>query len=459
MSHKHFFHMSQMRWLVAPLLCLAAAPAAHAEDSSLKLTVSEGRLVMLPGPASTVFIADPSIADVQVPLPNRVFVIGRKPGHTTLYALRQDGVRVVGIDLEVSGPVDTATQVLDNQAGTTSVSVQTTGSDINMKGSAADPASAAVAADEVKAISADTKVDDHSSVRGSAQVNLRVRIAEVSRTVTKDLGVNWQSVINSGHFTFALATAAGPTGTGLLQTIFHTNNFNIDNVIDALAQEGLLSILAEPNLTAMSGESADFLAGGEFPLPIAQNSGTGGPTITVAYKEYGVSLDFVPTVLSPNHISMRVRPEVSELAQAGSVTVNGLTLPALTVRRADTTIELGSGQSFVIGGLLENRLNTNNQNFPGLSDLPVLGPLFRSVQFERDETELLIIVTPTIVQPIDQVDAVRMPMDGMRAPNDFEQLLLDHVAERSTPHAPGTPRPPLDPTLPRLAGDAGFDLN
>ena len=190
---------------------------------------------------------------------------------------------------------------------------------------------------------------------------------------------------------------------------------NILSSLDIAAQDGLVSILAEPNLTALSGETASFLAGGEFPIPVSQALGS----VTIEYKQYGVGLAFTPIVLSDGRISMRVRPEVSELSNSGAVTLNGFTVPALTTRRAETTVELGSGQSFMIAGLLRNTASNNIDKAPFLGDLPILGALFRSTNFRREETELVVVVTPYLVRPVS--GQLATPVDGYRVPNDLQR--------------------------------------
>jgi pilus assembly protein CpaC len=187
--------------------------------------------------------------------------------------------------------------------------------------------------------------------------------------------------------------------------------------LDLAETDGLVTILAEPNLTALSGETASFLAGGEFPIPISQ----GNQSISIEYKQYGVGLAFTPVVLADGRISMRVRPEVSQLSDAGAVKLGGYTVPALTTRRAETTVELGSGQSLMIGGLLSNTTNNSIDKAPFLGDLPIIGSLFRSTQFKRDETELVIIVTPYLVRPVS--GQLALPTDGYRAPSDPQRVL------------------------------------
>jgi pilus assembly protein CpaC len=233
---------------------------------------------------------------------------------------------------------------------------------------------------------------------------------------------------------------------------FNTPNVHFDSVIDALDQNGLVNILAEPNLTAMSGETASFLAGGEFPIPVPQASGTGG-AITITYKPFGVALAFTPVVLAGGRISLRVRPEVSQIASTGAVQVNGFSFPSLTTRRAETTIELGSGQTFAIGGLLQNNITDTLSGLPGLKDVPVLGALFRSTQFQRNETELVILVTPYLVRAVSD-KRLATPRDGFVPPNDYD-MYMRYRQER--PSAPGT-QPPLGPNGSAAVGPAGFIL-
>jgi pilus assembly protein CpaC len=330
----------------------------------------------------------------------------------------------------------------------------------------------------------------------------------VARTVTKELGFNWDLVSRPGSFMFGLATGnpvvalpsnsttsgAGvpvlapiaPTslytkdglssgvltrnaGTGGTRTDSYSFGFNnsrnlIDSVIDALDQNGLVTILAEPNLTAMSGETASFLAGGEFPIIIP--GGQLGQT-TVEFKQYGVSLAFTPVVLADGRISMRVRPEVSELSNTGAVEISGTNIPGITTRRAETSIELNSGQSFAIGGLLQNNNSDTINKVPGLGDLPVLGPLFRSTQFQHNESELVIIVTPYLVRPSST------PLDGYALPTDADIYRNGRTTRQTqvqasggvpaiaTGAAPGLPAPvpPAPVSGSSLIGPAGFVLN
>ena len=194
-------------------------------------------------------------------------------------------------------------------------------------------------------------------------------------------------------------------------------NLDLNYAIDALDREGFLTVLAEPNLTALTGQAANFLAGGEFPIPVPTRDGIG-----IEYREFGVKLDFTPTVLNSGRISMQVRPEVSDLSDAGAIRINDISVPSISTRRAETTIELGSGQSFAIAGLIENSVSQDKDKYPGLGDIPIIGALFRSDRFRREETELLIVVTPYLVKPVSDRH-ITLPTDNFVAPNDVDRIL------------------------------------
>jgi len=279
------------------------------------------------------------------------------------------------------------------------------------------------------------EVINRLQVTAPNQVNVRVRIAEVNKQVLRNLGINWDAAIQSGGFAFGLlttfplgfsnvlggSTAGGGGGAG--QTV-SAGPFDLTATMDLLAEEGLVSLLAEPNLTAISGETATFLAGGEFPIPVSQDNNT----ITVEFRPFGVSLAFTPTVLSTNRISMRVAPEVSALSATGAVTFGGtadapgITIPALTIRRAETTVELASGQTFAIAGLVQSQNSITANEVPGLGDIPILGELFKSDKFQHSETELVILATPYVVQPISNPAAPAVPNDPMVGAEGTQRL-------------------------------------
>jgi len=219
--------------------------------------------------------------------------------------------------------------------------------------------------------------------------------------------------------------------------------------VKALEERGVVRRLAEPNLIALSGDTASFLAGGEIPIPVAQGLGQ----TSIEYKQYGVSLSFTPTVLSDGRISLRVRPEVSQLSTAGAVTLNGFTVPGITTRRAETTVELGSGQSFMIGGLLNNNVANATDKVPGIGALPIIGALFRSNNFRRSQTELVIVVTPYLVKPVD-ASAIRLPTDGIKAPSDIERWLLGTTVKGDSGARRPVPTPAAPAAAPAVGGGA-----
>ncbi|HEY7991365.1 MAG TPA: type II and III secretion system protein family protein [Stellaceae bacterium] len=443
-------------------------PVSAKAQSGISLEVSQGKLVVLPAPATNVFVADPAVADIQLANADHIFVFGKKSGRTTVYALGVDGILLRAITVDVSNPTGRAQQMTSLTPGSGDIHVGNTAQGLVLEGHAADADVAAKAQHAAtENVPEKSVIDDRVKVRSSVQVTLRVRIAEVSRTVTKQLGINWTTAATlaantASPFKFGLAFAPSSpvasiaTLSGNVAPSFGGfGNANFNAVIDALSEEGLVTILAEPSLTAISGETASFLAGGEFPIPVSQALGV----TTIDFKSFGVSLNFIPTVMASNHISLRVKPEVSQISNQGAININGLVIPALTVRRADTTIELGSGQSFIIAGLLQDNTSNDIQRFPGLGDLPVLGALFRSTSFQRNESELLIVVTPYIVRPIDDPKSIRYPTDAWQPATDIERVL---IGVSSSPHlrgpAPGSPLPQSSNPPPHLVGDAGFEV-
>jgi pilus assembly protein CpaC len=466
----------------APATPPAAAPAAAIP---LRLEAGIGRLLRLPAPAATIMAADPRVARVQPASPTSVFVIGVAAGRTTILATAEDGSPVVEWDVTVRGdtgpaaaapaaapsprPADPAavqSAIRRLVRGAETVEVRAIPGGLLVTGSVPTPADAERAAAIARGQAGEeAAVQLDLEVLSSIQVNLRVRVAEVSRQMTRDLGFNWQALASTGDFIFGLRTgaSAGPVsslastavaaGAGAPSRLgfgVRTSRLDVNAIIDALATDQLISILAEPNLTAQSGETASFLAGGEFPIPVAATV-TGN--ITIEFKPFGVGLSFVPTVLGPGRLNLRVRPEVSELSDNGAITVplatGTVTIPALTVRRAETTVELGSGQSFAIAGLLQRSSTQAQDGVAGLGEVPVLGALFRSDRFRRQETELVIIVTPYLVRPVSDPRRLGAPTDGFRPATDLDRFLRRRQIQR------GAPPPP--PALGRL--DAGFLLD
>lgn len=436
----------------------AKAFAADAAPQTVAITVHGGRLLRLPGPAANVFVADPDIADVQVPASSSVYVLGKKAGRTSVYALDGDGNQVLAVNLVVTHDVGTITTLLKSELPNDKVTVRSVPGGLVITGDVTSSQDAAHAVSLLDGfLGQGDKIINQLSVRSPTQVNLRVRIAEMSRQVEKQLGFNWDAVFNDGTFNFGLLSGQpGPSETPeIISGSFVKGNWNVLAMIDALAKEGVITTLAEPNLTAVSGETASFLAGGEFPIPVGVSNSNGTNQVQIQFKQFGVSLDFTPTVLGADRISLKVRPEVSQLSSEFSVVLgNSIRVPGLQVRRAETTVELASGQSFAIAGLMDNRSTNSLAKLPGAGSIPVIGPLFQSSAFQRNESELIIIVTPYVVQPIRiAAKEIPTPVDGYRQATDLERVLGQKIGR---PQKTPGPNAPLGENGQHLKGDAGF---
>lgn len=456
-------------------LPLAGTPAGPAYAQSVTrpandivLSVGRGQLVTVPGNMADIFVANDTIADVQVKSQRQLYVFGLSGGETTLYASNSAGDVIWSANIRVGSNIDSIDQMLALAMPEAKVSVATMGSNtVLLTGTVSAPEDAAEAERLVKAfIGENANVVSRLKTATPLQVNLQVKFAEVNRSLVRSLGANLASFDGTSGFQFGIGqgrqnfmpqwTVGGGTFTGMTEadetssvitagpsgtTIAGVGKFlglDLAGALDLAERDGLVTTLSQPNLTALSGETAEFLAGGEFPIPMSQGLGT----TSVEYKKYGVSLAYTPVVLANGRISMRVRPEVSELSNQGAVTVSGFQIPALTVRRAETTVELGSGQSFMIAGLLSNSAQNTIDKAPGLGDVPILGNLFKSTEFRKGQTELVIVVTPYLVNPVNAND-IRLPTDGFRAPTAaqqfFENLESDGETggERPKPSATG----------------------
>ena len=387
----------------------------------------QGALLRLPHPAATLFVADPEIADFQTKSAALVYVYGKTIGETVLYAVDAAGQVMYASRLRITPNLAALREALHRHLPNDAIGVEAVAGSIALSGTVLSAGHAADAMAIAKAFTdpkQDNAIINLMALAAPSQVNLRVRIAEVDRTVLKQIGINWDGIANAGRFAFGVLTQNPVTfGDVLNRNIGTVRTGNVSSIIDALAQEGFITLLAQPNLTALSGETASFLAGGEFPVPIAVTPGTGAATITVEFKKFGVSLDFTPTVIDGNRINLKVRPEVSQLSSTGSVQLQGFSIPGLTVRRAETTVELGSGETFVIAGLLQRTSENLMSKVPGLGDVPILGALLRSSRYNRAETELAIIVTPYLVKPVGDPSTVAAPTDGLVEANDVERVL------------------------------------
>lgn len=371
-------------------------------------------------------------------------------------------------NVRVGTNIDSIDQLLRMALPEAKIQSATMNSTVLLTGTVAAPEDAAEAERLVKAfVGEKMQVISRLKLATPVQVMLQVRIAEVSRSLTRAINMNWATADSTSGMKFGVAqnsfysqyvpggtlatgtssstSSSGSSGTtnttstlvGAAATgtrLIGNSKFLGMNVLGALdlgETIGLTNTLAEPNLTALSGETAEFLAGGEFPVPLSQGLGA----TSIEYKKYGVSLSYTPTVLANGRISLRVRPEVSELSSDGAITISGFSIPGLRVRRAETTVELGSGQSFMIAGLLSNSAKNTIVKMPGAGDLPVLGSLFRSTSFQKGETELVIVVTPYLVNPVDAKD-IKLPTDGFNSADALQQVL----GNRETSGRPA-PRP------------------
>jgi pilus assembly protein CpaC len=361
---------------------------------SIDLAVGEGRILRFDGPVESVFIADSAIADVRVVSADVVYVYGKKSGVTNLIATSVEQRIRAQVQLRVATNPQPANDAARKLQPTSTVDISILGERAAATGRTRR-IEEAVDAENVGEIYSPPGQPpiNNTTIDGSQQINIRVRFAEVSRQELQALGFSWK-----------IFAGAGSLGLG--------NKVDIDIIIEALQRNGVLTILAEPNLTAVTGQTASFLAGGEVPVPIAQPGGV----VQVQYKPFGVSLEFMPTIIRTNRIALHVRPQVSTLMRSSDVQVNGLSLPSFTVRRADTTVEVASGQTFAIAGLFQRQLTQDLDKFPVLAEVPVLGAIFTSERFRRNETELVILITPYLVKPTQNPATLATPLDRPAPP-------------------------------------------
>ncbi|MGB3471526.1 MAG: type II and III secretion system protein family protein [Erythrobacter sp.] len=477
MTRKTRLHMLLASLALAPLAATATTTATAQQvvspSQDIVLSIGRGELISVPGSMTDVFVANDAVADVQIKSQRQLYVFARAGGQTTIYASNARGDIIWSANVRVGNNIDSIDQMLALAMPNAQIGVATMGANtVLLTGTVKAPEDAAEAERLVQAFLGEgSNVITRIKTATPLQINLQVKFAEVSRSLVREIGGNLQTADGTSGFRFGVGTGnqlggeefnfGGPLGVGngaanvaqqrlvfgangqpvinddgtfLTQTItgpaVNSNGgtslaglgelfgINVLGALDLAEQIGLVTTISQPNLTALSGETATFLAGGEFPIPIAQGLGN----IAIQFKQFGVSLAYTPTVMSNGRVSLRVRPEVSELSTQGAITLNGFQVPALTTRRTETTVELGSGQSFMIAGLLSNNSQNALDKAPGLGDMPILGNLFRSRSFRRGETELVIVVTPYLVKPVDAKD-IKLPTDGFHTANEFQQLL------------------------------------
>lgn len=461
---------------VAVLWCAAflalSSPPAWSADARLNrtsqndtetvrrvtITINKSRTIHLPTPFATAVIGAPDMADA-LPMSDRsLYILAKKIG-TTNVTLYDQASKVVGvIDVEVAIDTGNLQDKIRSSTGNSRIRVSSSNGQVILSGEATDAVAADRAVTVAKAFSPNGVVNA-MSIASTQQVLLKVRFIEASRDAGRQLGVNWFASnangtrgvnTGSGGLINGTPTNATPGGIPLIQTAgtltgtttapfgvvlasLASGGTNIDILVTALETQGLIRRLAEPNLMALSGDTAQFLAGGEFPVPIAATSASGIVTPTIEFKPFGVRLSFTPTVLAHGIINLRIAPEVSELDFSNKVEISGTTIPSLVKRDAVTTVELRDGQSFAIAGLLQANDLRDRSQIPWLGSVPVLGPLFSSVSYQKHETDLMIIVTPYLVRPATPGQRLATPLDDRLPSNDVDFFLLgqNEVAKKT----------------------------
>jgi pilus assembly protein CpaC len=402
-----------------------ASPVAAATTRALPIILNKSRGVQLPPGVADVIVANPAVADIVVRTPALAYVLGKSVGETNVVFVDAAGRQVGSVDVSVTVDVEAMQATLRRAFPTEQIELVPANQAVALRGAVATPAVAdAVRQLARQFVANDAQVVNMLRVGSEQQVLLRVRVAEVSRQIVKQLGLNTTFTSEGGDAIVSIGRAlVNPSPFGSITGSFLLDTFDrLTVTLQALEQTGLAKTLAEPNLTAISGENASFLVGGEFPVPVPQDS----DTITIVFKQFGIRLIFTPVVLSPNLISLKIGTEVSQLSPNGAITLGDFSIPALTVRRAETTVELPSGGSLVMAGLLQNNINSQVEGLPALKDIPILGALFRSTKFQRDETELVITVAPILSRPVDSA-ALALPSDGFGASNDVNLFLLQRL--------------------------------
>lgn len=447
-----------MALLVAMPMVAAAQGSRVVSSEHLDLVLGKSIVIESPVPVERASIAGPDIADVLVLSPRQIYVSGKSIGSTNLTLWREGGGVFSVFDIRV-GPDLTALKQQLHKLFPDEEYLQVTSANEHIALSGAISSAARLSrALAVAEAYAPEKVVNLLRVGGVQQVMLEVRIAEMNRDLARRIGVNlgfmsadgdsWGATtlndlsaivpVRDATFLPGPLSTLSPWGyvplsnNGLLR--FNTDGNSWTVFVDALKEGGLVKVLAEPTLVALSGQEANFLAGGEFPYPIPQTFGT----ISIEFKKYGVGLSFTPTVLSENLISMRVSPEVSELDFTNAIAIQGFIIPSITTRRVSTVVELGDGQSFAIAGLIRETVRERIKKYPVLGDVPVLGALFRSSEFQKNESELIVIVTPRLVSPQANVEHV-LPTDLMTEPSDLDFYLMGKMEGESAVRAVTAP--------------------
>jgi pilus assembly protein CpaC len=444
---------------------LVALPTvAHAQSAKeakvVTLSIGRGQQINLGSTITDVVVANPSVADVEVKSGRQIYILAKGPGETSIVATDAAGRTVYSATVRVGMNLDSIDQMLAIAMPDADIKVTTMNGIIMLTGTVKQPEEASEAADLVTAFSGgQAKVVNRIKTATPLQINLQVRVAEVSRSLSKEISGNLQGGnggtdsagqpyffgVGRGRDFTTGGTVTFPQGLTTVAGLGKLFGVDVEAAFDLSERAGLVSTLANPNLTTVSGETAEFLAGGRFPIVTSSDNG-----VSVQYETYGVNLTYTPIVLADGRISLRVRSEVSDISSQGAVRVGGLEVPATTTRMAETTVELGSGQSMMIAGLLSNQLSNSVDKTPGVGDIPVLGALFKSNGWRRNETELMIVITPYLVKPVSDGE-IKLPTDGMHSINDAERVImgkvLDKKGDKNRPMPTIAPAPATGPEM------------
>ncbi len=455
--------------LVAPAAAQQTAASAKAAPDTILLSLNKAAIFELPVDARDVLVANPEIADVVIKTPRRVYVLGQAIGDTNIYFFDDQGSEILRLEVRVELDLSGLRQVLAKVLPDERIEVTAANQNIILTGTVRS----AKAAEDARLVArrfvtTDDEIVNMLGIAADQQVLLRVRIAEMERNIVKQLGINSTfQVLDAGNPIFQLVNVGGAIagtafGTATTDIVSGAHLFDrLTFVLEALESRGLVKTLAEPTLTAVSGENANLLVGGETPIPVNVTvTDAGNVTVDIEFRQFGIILTFTPVVLSSGRISLKLSTEVCELERdvAGGaldigalVNVPGTIIPALTIDRAETTVELPSGGSIVIAGLLQDDIKDTIQGIPGLKDIPILGALFRSTAFQKDETELVITVTVFVSRAVSE-GAIALPTDGFAPANDFDMYLLGRLHDVYVkPKAPVQERP-----VGRLLGPVGY---
>lgn len=485
--------LAKSPWLIAAAALVSAQPltaqgisvADGVHAGELAVPVNKSQILRSDRPYSRAMIGNSEIADVLPLSADSLYVLGKKAGTTSLTLYDRSSRLIAVVDIVVGPDVISLKRQLSELMPADQISARISNDAVVLEGIVASSLAADRAVQLAKTYAGD-KVVNLLSVGSSQQVMLEVRFSEVKRLALKQLGIgygingnNTIGVIGSGS---SLTPGVDPVtqlptavygresilgSFGIISRMFGLLGANVNVTLDALERRGTITTLAEPTLVALSGETASFLAGGEFPVPVAQEGSGNGTAITVEWKPFGVSLAFTPTVLADGVINMVVAPEVSSIDPTASITINNLTIPGLQTRRARTVVELRDGESFALAGLLRRDFGSTVRQFPVLGSLPIIGSLFRSTSFNRDETELVIIVTPRLVRPV-RAGGLKAPTDRVGPPSETD-LFLHGRTDSGVPSVdapfngqsivkpPSPPPPPVGGTSSRGPGPVGVE--